>query len=466
MSCLPPLPVATSSRPVGRAPAGRWLVGAALLLIASAPTALAQSRGAGAGTDDAPERTGARVALVFGNAAYTGVAPLQNSVNDARDIGAALGRLGFEVLLHADESREGMAEAVRTFAQRAAGADVALLFYAGHGAEVGGENFLLPVDVSSAPGDALRREAIALSEVLGAMRQAVMQVIVLDACRNNPFPDSDTGGGSGGWGLPPADALGGTLVAYGTAPNSVASDNVQGRNGRFTEALLAELETPGLEAAELMRRVTRRVREASRDAQSPWLSASYVLPFFFIEPQDDGRTRGRPTGSVSDVEQWARDGQAAYAREAYAEALPALRRAAQAGHTDSQYYLGTLYMAGRGVAVDADEAADWFRLASLRGHPKAQYFLGGMYSGGFESLRRDDGRAAELYLRAAEQGLAAAQFRLGVVYESGRGVREDRREALRWYTLAARQGHDDARAALQRLADDGDDDARSALRLL
>ncbi|PQJ26935.1 hypothetical protein BSZ35_18600 [Salinibacter sp. 10B] len=411
-----------------------------------------------------------RVALVLGNAEYTSISPLQNTVHDAEDMSAALQRLGFDVIKRLDQSRANMYEAVRAFAKKAKGAEVALLFYAGHGVEVKGENYLVPVDVADLEGGDFRidQEAVPLEEVLRALSRATNQVIVLDACRSNPFPDNVTGeGAGGGWAIPSGDMMGGTLVVYGTAPGAVASDNVEGRNGLFTKALLAELERPGIEAAEMMRRVTRRVREASNQAQSPWLSASYVLPFYFTDPEA-GSEPDNPITAVSagEVERWVRDGRSYYNRKDYASALPLLRKAARAGHMDSQYYLGTMYLAGRGVSEDPEKAADWFQLASMRGHAKAQYFLGGMYSGGFGGRRQDDARAADLYERAAKQGLAEGQFRLGLVYESGRGRPKDEANARRWYYQAAEQGYDKARAALERRHESGDDRARALLRRL
>ena len=411
-----------------------------------------------------------RVALVIGNAEYTSITPLQNPVHDAVDMGDVLGRLGFDVISRVDQSNAELDDAVRVFAEKAEGAEVALLFYAGHGVEVNGENYLVPVDVAHFDdGDFhIDEEAVPLGRALHALKRAATQVIVLDACRSNPFPEGIAGGGSGGgWAIPSGDMMGGTLVVYGTAPGSVASDNVQGRNGLFTEALLAELNRPGLEAAEMMRRVTRRVREASRYTQSPWISASYVLPFYFTEPAA-GSEPDNPITSASagEVEGWARDGRSHYKRKDYAAALPLLRKAARAGHMDSQYYLATMYLSGRGVSEDPRQAADWFQLASMRGHAKAQYFLGGMYSGGFGGRRQDDVRAADLYQRAAEQGLAEGQFRLGIVYESGRGRSKDIDEARRWYFQAAQQGYEKARKALERRRDDGDKRAQALLRRL
>lgn len=436
------------------------------------PTALAQQSGDRGLALPEAERGEGRMALVIGNAAYTSIPPLVNPVSDAIDVGAALEKMGFSVRRHTDQGRDEMAEAIRAFATEAVGAEVALLFYAGHGIEVRGDNYLLPTDIgqlgSTASG--IEDEAIPLDDVLRALEPASLQFVVLDACRSNPFASAgpggeNTGGGprAGGWAIPSSGVSGGTLVAYGTAPGAVADDNVAGRNGLFTEALLAELMIPGIEAAELMRRVTRRVREASRSVQSPWFSASYTLPFYFIEPERRPETgQSLMSAPLVQIEEWAQRGRAAYEKRDFAGARSLLEQAARAGHTDSQYYLGTMYMAGLGVPEAPKQAADWFELASMRGHPKAQHFLGGMYGGGF-GRDRDDDRAATLYERAAEQGLVESQYRLGIVYETGRGRPEHRETALRWYFRAAFQGHAPAREALERLDAEGDNQARAFL---
>lgn len=404
------------------------------------------------------------MALVIGNDRYDELESLSNAVNDAEDMAATLRILGFEVVKLVDSSREEMSSAIESFAAQSSGADVSLLFYAGHGVEIGGENYLLPVDIGGfQQGFRIDQAAIALSTALVALKGSKTQVILLDACRDNPFPPDliEDAGSLGGWAVPPIDVLQGTLVAYGTAPGSFASDNASGDNGVFTQALLADIQVPGLEAAEIMRRVTRRVREATSDAQSPWLSASYVLPFYFIEPPAFAHEAA--TASVSAIELWATEGGEAYDRGDFEAALPLLRQAARAGHTQSQYLIATMYLTGREVPEDREEAADWFELASRAGHLEAQYFLGGMYSGGF-GRERDDARAADLYDRAAQQGMAVAQFRLGVVYESGRGRPENVDEAVQWYQRSARQGHQDAAAAISRLARAGNPQARAAVR--
>lgn len=446
-----------------------------LLVLAAAAPGQTDPRGIGVKGEDDPERegpaefTGERVALVLGNAAYEALDPLDNSDNDAEDMAETLQALGFDVVERIDRPRSEMLEAIQEFTAKARGADVALLFYAGHGVEVAGENYLLPVDAGFTEQEfRIDRIGVPLTRALVALKQARTQVIVLDACRDNPLPPQVTAGRTGGgWAMPSAEIVGGTLVAYGTAPGSWAEDNPTGRNGVFTGALLEEIRVPGLEAGEMMRRVTRRVREATDDSQSPWLSTSYVLPFYFIPPDErsDDLPETTASASLSQIETWAQQGASAYEQEDYETALPLLRQAARAGHTESQYMLGTMHLAGLGIPEAPELAADWFELASMAGHIEAQYFLGGMYSGGF-GRRRDDDKAADLYERAAEQGLAVGQFRLGIVYESGRGRAENLDTALEWYFRAARQDHEDARAALERLAKKGNEQARAMLRRL
>lgn len=472
-----------------------WLVAAAVL--APAPV-LAQEDGrrdlgVEAGVErpaDAVERTGGRVALVLGNTQYPGRAALINPVNDARDMSGVLEELGFTVVTEYDHGRQDALAAIDRFATMARGADVALLFYAGHGVEVGGQNYLIPVDF----GEGMRESrsasevALPLNTALSALSGAHFRVVILDACRNAP-EGFEGDGTAAGWAPPPTED-GGTIVIYGTAPGQTSSDNSSGRNGLFTGALLEEIREEH-EVGEMMRRVTRRVREMSRRqlaargetgrAQSPWFTGSYVLPFYFADP-DDTRGPTRDDADLSDIERRAADGKAAYLSGDYDAARPDLERAAEAGHVESQYYIGAMYAQGRGYPEDRDRAFDWFQMAARQGNPKAQHALGAMYSGGFGRARRDDRRALELYLRAAEQDFAASQFRLGYIYQKGdRGTPRDIDQAIRWYTLAAEhafrtdpEGQNareleiarDAREALEQLAADGHPAARAALRHL
>ena len=225
-----------------------------------------------------------RVALVIGNGAYAHVSRLPNPSNDAADVGAALGRLGFDVTEVLDAGVDGMLDALDDFEARSATAEVALVFYAGHGIEVAGENYLIPVDAELEREARVEREAVSLQDLLDKSAGAGLQLVILDACRNNPFvprmlPTRGYGRrmarGLAPVAVTPSSDSKDVLVALSTAPGDVAEDGT-GRNSPFATALLAHLEEPGLDMPELFRRVTNAVLERTGDRQRPWITASLL----------------------------------------------------------------------------------------------------------------------------------------------------------------------------------------------
>ena len=215
-----------------------------------------------------------RVALVVGNSAYAEVGTLPNPGNDAADVAAALGRLGFEVEAVRDADRAGMNAALRGFTRRSVGADVALVFYAGHGLEMDGVNYLVPVDARLERDTDVRFEAVALDDVLASVEGAALRVVILDACRNNPLARSmqltsaSRSVSRGSFGELNEDLLGAeTLVAYAAAAGTTAADGT-GRNSPYTAALLSFLEQP-LELSAVFRRVRGQVLDATSGAQRP-----------------------------------------------------------------------------------------------------------------------------------------------------------------------------------------------------
>ena len=214
-----------------------------------------------------------RVALVVGNSAYAAIGRLPNPGNDAADIGAALRRLGFEVTTVRDADRVALTEALRRFTRASAGADVSLVFYAGHGLEVDGVNYLVPVDARLERDTDVRFETVELDYVLAATTGAALRVVILDACRNNPLARSMQRTGAsrsvsrGSFGNLDESLLGDeTLVAYAAAAGTTADDGT-GRNSPYTSALLSYLEQP-LEIGLLFREVRARVLEATEGRQS------------------------------------------------------------------------------------------------------------------------------------------------------------------------------------------------------
>ncbi|MBU1230421.1 MAG: SUMF1/EgtB/PvdO family nonheme iron enzyme [Proteobacteria bacterium] len=225
-----------------------------------------------------PER---RVALVIGNGAYK-TAPLKNPANDARDMAAALKSVGFEVIERENASLRQMNEAIDQFWGSLKKGGVGLFFFAGHGLQVSGENYLVPVDARVAMEQDVQYECVNAGKVLGRMENAGngLNIVILDACRNNPFARSFRGESRG---LAKMDAPTGSLVAFATAPGDVAADGA-GKNGLYTSHLLRVLRTPGLKIEDVLKQV--RIGVASDSAkmgkrQTPWESSSLMGDFYF-----------------------------------------------------------------------------------------------------------------------------------------------------------------------------------------
>jgi len=212
-----------------------------------------------------------RIALVIGNSTYR-ESPLRNPVNDARAMTRTLRDLGFTVLAHENASKRTMEGAIVEFGRRLAEGGVGFFYYAGHGLQVRGRNYLVPVDADIDSEAMTRVAAVDVDLLLEQMAEARnrVNVVILDACRNNPFERRLRGASRG---LAAVDAARGTLVAYATAPGSVAADG-DGANGLYTEELLQALRVPGLKVEEVFKRVRVAVTERSKGAQTPWESSS------------------------------------------------------------------------------------------------------------------------------------------------------------------------------------------------
>jgi len=212
-----------------------------------------------------------RIALVIGNSAYR-EAPLRNPVNDVRAMARTLRELGFTVLAHENASKRTMELAVLEFGRQLAGGGVGFFYYAGHGLQVRGRNYLVPVDAEIDSEATTRIAAVDVDLLLEQMAEARnrVNVVILDACRNNPFERRLRGASRG---LAAVDAARGTMIAYATAPGSVAADG-EGANGLYTEELLQALRVPGLKVEEVFKRVRVGVTSRSSGAQTPWESSS------------------------------------------------------------------------------------------------------------------------------------------------------------------------------------------------
>lgn len=223
-----------------------------------------------------------RVALVIGNSSYRS-SPLKNPINDARTMAATLRRLGFEVEERTDLGYIPFNEAVENFGKKLRTGGVGLFYYAGHGMQVNGANYLIPIDAKIESENEVRYKAVDAGLIMAKMEQAKsdVNIVVLDACRDNPFSRSFR---SGGHGLASIDAPTGTIISYATAPGKTASDGEDRMNGLFTAELVKAMETPGLKVEDVFKQVRKAVREKSANAQIPWESSSLEGNFHFVAP--------------------------------------------------------------------------------------------------------------------------------------------------------------------------------------
>ena len=221
--------------------------------------------------------SGRRVALVIGNRDYA-KQPLANPVNDANDLSESLRGLGFQTTLATNLTKIAFERVVREFAASVQPGDAALFFFSGHGVEVDGQNYLLPVDFDAEAEEEVKYQAMPASLVLDRLhaRSARTSVLIFDACRNNPY----RGWRSVSGGL--ANMSGsGVYVAFAAAPGKTADDNPRERNGRFTKELLAVLRQPGLSIDEVFNRVREQVAQESGGAQVPFSNSGLIGGFVF-----------------------------------------------------------------------------------------------------------------------------------------------------------------------------------------
>jgi uncharacterized caspase-like protein len=252
-----------------------------------------------------------RVALVVGNSAYRSTTPLTNPLNDARDMTAALKAAGFTVVEAIDAGKPQFDSALRTFADKLANADVALFFYAGHGLQVGAQNYLVPVDAKLERERDLEFEAVKLDFVLRQMeidREGRTNIVILDACRDNPLSRNlarsmGTRSTAIGKGLAAASTGLGTFIVYSTQPGNVALDG-DGRNSPFTTALVRHMGVKGRNLPAMMIEVRKDVVATTGGKQVPWDHSALTADFAFIPDTlttRPGTAVSAPSGSSTDL---------------------------------------------------------------------------------------------------------------------------------------------------------------------
>ncbi len=400
---------------------------------------------------------GQRRALVIGNDAYTRMPRLANAVHDARAMRGVLEELGFEVVLIVDARAADLHRAVSAFAATLRPHDVGLFYYSGHGLQIQGENFLIPVDFAAADEIEARYASYSANEALQSLEAsgAELNILILDACRDNPFAVRSR---SVLHGLAIMNAGRGTLIAFATGPGKTASDNPEGVNGLFTSHLIDRLRAPGLSIDQIFNQVALAVDTASRGRQTPWVVKSLMGEFYFLPPANDG-------GLVVERAFWdsVKDSGDPEELRAYLKTYPQGRfvnlarirlrefgdpgaestfeepRCAPAGEcTRLGYSLQT-----RGNTEDLPLAAVYYRQGCDLGDARACTNLGVMFENG-QGVYRDDVKAAELYARGCENDDSFGCTYLGFMYHSGRGVPKSPVKAYEMFRLGCADSRSDA----------------------
>lgn len=381
-----------------------------------------------------------RVALVIGMGEYSHVEGLDNPVRDAEAVANTLEEVGFKVTELIDAPLQTLLKVLDDFAFRSETADLALIYFAGHGVQVQGENFLLPVDVQPSSNDDLRRQAVSLDSLLKVVDGArKMRIVILDACRNNPLgggitvaetaQGADAAGarGVGGGGLAASSPDRGTLVAYAAKDGSVALDGSNG-NSPYAAALIEMLPQPGLEISLMFRQVRDKVLRDTGNRQEPYSYGSLSgVPFYIAGPA--AGQGALPTDSL--VAAWSALPE---------DKEPELVALAETGDTRSMVALAARRMNREGDFRPADGVV-WYERAADAGDPQAQFELARIYEEGV-LVSADHAKAKALYEASAAQEYADALNDIG--YFHFHGLMEfapDPTLALDYFRRAADQRH-------------------------
>ena len=397
-----------------------------------------------------------RVALVIGMAEYEAVTPLTNTRNDAEALAETLTDIGFDVTRVIDVSLAELRAVMKDFSFRSETADLALIYFAGHGIEVQGENFLLPVDAQPRSNVDVQNQSVSLKEMLAVVEKArVMRIVILDSCRDNPLGGSiDTNAvlqsalqatdqaTRGVGGLAPANPDRGTLVAFAAKDGQVALDGTRG-NSPYARALMDKMSKPGLEISLMFRQVRDAVLAETQNLQEPYTYGSLTGQPFYLS----GTPEGVAEADVSEPSKsWSK------LRPDQESQLLAL---ANLGDTRSMLGLAYIRLNPEDSRFDPTQAVSFLERAVERGSPEAQMELAKLYEQGI-GVDANEARALELYQAAADQGFADAINDLGFLhYQGGLGLRPNPERALELFERAADLRHPEAQFNFAALIDDG-----------
>jgi TPR repeat protein len=422
-----------------------------------------------------------RTALLIGNSNYAS-SPLVNPVNDARAMKKALTDLGFQVSLLENASLKEMSIAVRQFGDKLrTGGGVGVFYYAGHGMQIKGRNYLIPVAAELMREDEVAYTAMEVGALLDKMESARnrINIVILDACRNNPFTRS---GRSATQGLVQMDAPIGTYISFATAPGRIASDGFEGSddaNGLFTRHLLGALRLPGLKVEDVFKQVRVKVMQESDGVQVPWDNSSLTGDFYFnpalpAATEEAGVAEAAPATKAVVLASVAPSAPTAQQKErvpvsrgdleaaAKPVATPAAPKARSVEPTqtlasiarpapvappvakpvDNTALFDELYRKGQDAAKRGQPAAavEAFEQAADKGHAPSQYELGLIFKTGRKPVEQDLPRARRLLQKAAEQGNPGALYEAAQMADRGLGGDKNCKDAEKWARKAAEKG--------------------------
>lgn len=411
-----------------------------------------------------PASAAKRVALVVGNASYKHTTTLRNPANDARDMAAKLKRLGFDVTTGIDLTEDKFAETLNTYFDKLKGAEAAVLFYAGHGLQFQNTNYLVPVDARLKNQFQVKGETIALSDIIEQMEaQSPVNLVFLDACRNNPLTDklqrSLTSRGRNltlDRGLARVNSSAkDTLIAFAAAPGAVASDG-KGRNSPFTAALLKHIETPGVEVEVMLKRVTAEVRTSTSQNQEPERLSKLTTEFYFNpkEPVSAATVVATKTDTTAatDLAFW----NAIQNSRDIGEFQAYLKKFPNGQFADLVRTRMTRLQSATATKPAAAKANAPVQITKAVRQTPATLFRTGLAHLTGTGATVDHNTGLKLLYKAAIQGHGEAMYTIGLLYERGHVVAQNTSQALVWYKKAVEAGETRAtsrqNALLQKVA--------------
>lgn len=449
-----------------------------------------------------------RIALVIGNSNYTSMGVLNNAVNDAQDMAQVLRSLGFDVISGVNLNKRQMNEKVSLFDKKLSQGNkeetIGLFYYAGHGLEVEGDNYLVPIDAYMEYQEDAKFEGTPLNRITSRMKYSKnrMNIVILDACRDNPLPKRDRALTNGGWGAI-SEVASGMFIAYGTSPGRKAADgSSNGRNGLFTKHLLTNIKTKGKTLEQVFKATRVGVLNDSNGKQVTWQNNATTGDFYFASNSTSILSTFPLIATKAQIKQFNDNAQQAFDAKDHGNAFYWFQKAADQNSPYAQTYLGYLYNNGLGVQQDYHKAFEWYKKAADQEHPTGIFNLATFYEGGL-GVSKDMNIAIKLYkkaallgqknaikqletkgisyanlkplvkatadgikqfnkkaksaydaqnyneafkgfLKSAHQGNAYAQYFLGYLYSVGKGTEQNHSTSITWYKKAADQNNRDA----------------------